>query len=601
MKKHIIAFVSLLAGLTFSSCMQDNLDFGQHGVIPVDETYENADDMTAQQLIANVYVTAKFLVMGDWGVHYIATTSVKVGDFWPGGSSTTDGPDYQKMAGMIDDSEIGAYKEMYTRFYKIIYKSNMIVEKLNDGSDERKRVIAEAKAWRAWAMMRLTQLWGSAPLVSHTLDGIDYPFTPGNADPAVSWAWIMTQFEEAAGVLPSKTGLGGQRAIGGRWSAEACYAYKAQGYMWQNDYANAKVELAKVINSGKYELWTGTSTMGPQNYGVNLTLYKEKSADGEKTWIDGSEQYEYSTLYRAEADFCDEFLLELDIDGNAQTIGDTEPYWFRAYMNWRTDSFNAPGNMMRDEGWGFINPTRAFGKAFSEHDGNSLRRRAAIATYDEVFHDFPYADKTVQGIMPGASLYGHQGYFRMKYYDYLDDLHEGRYAAGNSQGNMTNFPIMRYADVLLMYAEACCLSGEGTANITGLEALNKVRRRAGLTDAPALDMDNQTYGIKAERRFELCLEDCSRYVDLIRWGDYKDFVLDMTDSGVGDYWGTTCAVFKGFIDPAKRTEDPTDLSNYNVSLEPLSARGSWHDKLYLLPFPYAELTQNPNLTQNPGW
>ena len=51
------------------------------------------------------------------------------------------------------------------------------------------------------------------------------------------------------------------------------------------------------------------------------------------------------------------------------------------------------------------------------------------------------------------------------------------------------------------------MSGEGTANISGLEALNKVRRRAGLTDAPALDMDNAEYGInppvRAGRQSEL--------------------------------------------------------------------------------------------------
>lgn len=40
--------------------------------------------MTAQQLIANVYVTAKYLMMGDWGVHYIATTSAKTAECWPG-------------------------------------------------------------------------------------------------------------------------------------------------------------------------------------------------------------------------------------------------------------------------------------------------------------------------------------------------------------------------------------------------------------------------------------------------------------------------------------------------------------------------------------
>lgn len=603
MKRYIKAFASLLAGLMLVSCAQDNLDFGQHGVIPVDETYANADDATADQFIANIYVQVKYLTMGDWGVNYLMTPAVKAGEIWPGGSSTTDGPDYQKMATMIDDSEVGAYKDMYQRFYRIIYRANMIVEKLNDQSDHRKRVIGEAKAWRAWSMMRLTQLWGTAPLVTHTLDGINYSFTPGNADPKESWKWIMQQFDEAAVALPSKSGLGGQKAIGGRWTAEACYAYKAQGYMWQNDYANAKVELAKVINSGKYDLWNKTTTMGPKNYGANMKLYKDKNNDGTKVFVDGSEQYEYLTLYRAEADFCDEFLLELDIDGDAITITDTEPYWFRAYMNWRTDKMYVPGNMMRDEGWGFVNPTATFGKALCKHDGNGIRRRALVATYDEVYRMFPYADASVQGIMEGQRVFGCEGYFRMKYYDFLDDLHEGRYAAGNSQGNMTNFPLMRYADVLLMYAEAVCMTGEGTANITGLEALNKVRRRAGLTDAPKLDMENETYGIKAERRFELFLDDCNRYADLIRWGDYKDHVLDLTDSGVGPAWGTSCPTLLGFKDAGKTTEDPADLSNYNVTYEKFegTTRGTWSDKMYLFPFPSAEMTQNPNLNQNTGW
>ena len=354
MKKHILALAGLLAGaMMATSCSQARLDEVEHlGVTEVDKTYAEANDMTAQQLIANVYVTAKYLMMGDWGVHYIATTSAKTAECWPGGSGPNDGPEYHRMSAMIDDSENNAYKEMYTRFYKIMYKCNMIVDKLNDGSAERKRVIAEAKAWRAWAMMRLTQLWGSAPLVDHVLDGINYSFYPGNSNPEDNWKWIMTQFDEAAAVLPSKSGLGGQKAIGGRWTAEACYAYKGQGYMWQNDYANAKVELAKVINSGKYELWDKTATMGPSSYGTNMQLAKSQN----ENWSDGSEEYEYLTLYRAEADFCDEFLLELDIDGDMTTITSTEPYWFRAYMNWRKDEVNLPGNTTTaSDGWGFIN------------------------------------------------------------------------------------------------------------------------------------------------------------------------------------------------------------------------------------------------------
>ena len=600
MKKHIIALAGLLAGaMMVTSCSQARLDdVEQLGAIEVDKTYAEADDATAQQLIANVYVTVKYLMMGAWGEHYIATTSAKTAECWPGGSGPNDGTDYHRMSAMIDDSENNAYKEMYTRFYKIMYKCNRIVDQLNDGSDERKRVIAEAKAWRAWAMMRLTQLWGSAPLVEHVLDGDKYSFYPGNSDPEENWKWIMQQFDEAQAVLPSKSGLGGQKAIGGRWTKEACYAYMAQGYMWRNDYENAKIELAKVINSGKYELWTKTATMGPSSYGVNMELAKSNNAD---TWKDGNEEYEYLTLYRAEADFCDEFLLELDIDGDATTIANTEPYWFRAYMNWRKDEVNLPGNTTTaSDGWGVINPTKTFAQAFARHDGNSIRRRANVATYSEVYHDFPYLSESARGVM-SSGLFENEGYFRMKYYDFVDDVVPERFASGQTNGNTTNFPLMRYADVLLMYAEACCMSGEGTANISGLEALNKVRQRAGLTPAPALDMDNEEYGIKAERRFELWLDDCDRYVDLIRWGDYKDFITDTSDKGVSEHWGNECVWLLGMKDKNVRTDDPLDVSNYEVRYDPLSVRGSWNDRLYLFPFPYAETTQNPNLDQNTGW
>lgn len=603
MIKYRITLLSLFVGLMLGSCNDNDLTILQKGVIPVDETYANADDQTAAQLVGEVYAEAKSLTTGDWGIHYLATNAVKVADFWPGGSDANDGGDYQQMAKMIDNSENNAYKDMYQRFYKIIYKSNMIVDKLNDGSAERKRVIAEAKAWRAWSMMRLTQLWGSAPLVDHVLDGVNYSFTPGNSKPADNWAWIMKQFDEAAADLPSKSGLGGQRAIGGRWTAETCYAFKGQGYMWQSDYENAKTELAKVINSNKYELWTKTATMGSSSYGKNIQFYKENKSNPGMTWIDGNEGYEYLTLFRTEADFCDEYLLEIDTDGNETTISNTEPYWFWAYMGWRNDQIYTPGNSNHDDGWGFINPTRAFGTAFCKHDRNSVRRRMSIATFDEVYYDFPYLDNSVRGIMEGKKLFSNQGYFRMKYYNFVDDADEGRFASGQSNGNRTNFPLMRYANVLLYYAEAVCQSGsEGSAHLSGLAALNSVRSRAGLPAAPALDMDNETYGIKAERRFELMLEDCERYVDLVRWGDYKNFIMDTTDKGVGDYWGSAFAWLGGLKNPnAPRPADPWDLSNYNVTYDEMQGKGSWNDRLLLWPFPYAEITANPNLQQNPGW
>ena len=599
--KKILFFIVIVLTV---SCSSDYFDFDQHGVVPVDETYSQADDATAESLLAAIYVDVRNLIMGNQGgkINFIASITSKTGDFWPGGANATNGPDYQSMLRYKDNSETGAYRQMYQLYYRIIYKCNLIVEKLNNESIERQRVIAEAKAWRAWAMMHLTQLWGSAPLVSHTLDGIDYSFTPGNTPPEESWTWIMQQFDEAAEVLPSKAALGGQAAIGGRWTKEACYAYKGKGYMWQNKYDEAKKELAKVINSGKYELWNKTATMGPSSYGTNILLYKEKQEEMGNTWIDGSESYEYLTVFRAEADFCDEFILELNIDGDQTTISNSEPYWFRAFTNWRNDQMFEPGNTTHNDGWGFITPTKTFGLAFCKHDGNSIRRRATIATFDEVYRMFPYGDASIRGIMGGKSYFSCEGYLRMKYYDFLDDVVEERYASGQSFGNRTNFPLMRYSNVLLLYAEAVCVTGtEGEANITGLEALNKVRQRAGLSPAPALDMNDEMYGIKAERRFELCLEDVDRFVDLVRWGDYQTFMTDRSSRGVGENWSYRNPWFHGFIDPDTVTADPTDLSNYDVTYDDVSDVGAWSEKNYLFPFPYSELTMNPNIIQNPGW
>ena len=114
-------------------------------------------------------------------------------------------------------------------------------------------------------------------------------------------------------------------------------------------------------------------------------------------------------------------------------------------------------------------------------------------------------------------------------------------------------------------------------------------------------MNDEMYGIKAERRFELCLEDVDRFVDLVRWGDYQTFMTDRSSRGVGENWSYRNPWFHGFIDPDTVTADPTDLSNYDVTYDDVSDVGAWSEKNYLFPFPYSELTMNPNIIQNPGW
>jgi hypothetical protein len=91
--------------------------------------------------------------------------------------------------------------------------------------------------------------------------------------------------------------------------------------------------------------------------------------------------------------------------------------------------------------------------------------------------------------------------------------------ATNDGGN--SFPILRYADVLLLQAEALNEQGYSAANGPGTAFyfLNQVRKRAGLPDKTALDLPNQSAfrdAVFAERRIELAFEN-NRWFDLIRY------------------------------------------------------------------------------------
>ena len=151
----------------------------------------------------------------------------------------------------------------------------------------------------------------------------------------------------------------------------------------------------------------------------------------------------------------------------------------------------------------------------------------------------------------------------------------------NKNYTPTNFPLLRYADVLLMLAEAENQVNGPTAE--AYEALNMVRRRAFNVplsapnidaDAPAgLDKVSFQQFIEDERARELCFESLRR-LDLIRWNKFvtrmKEVSADFTANGGGNAYGS--------------------LAGRNVEQRHL-----------LFPIPASEILLNKNLTQNPGW
>lgn len=175
-----------------------------------------------------------------------------------------------------------------------------------------------------------------------------------------------------------------------------------------------------------------------------------------------------------------------------------------------------------------------------------------------------------------------------------------------------DFMMMRYADVLLMYAEAKIELGQIDESVTN--AINTVRSRAygvavsATADYPAVTSTDQTElrkAVRIERRMELANED-RRYMDLIRWdlaskalNRYNYINLqpeDLLNKVVNQdlwFWGMT---------PQIDEDGLADFSAlYNAGLCALGAKRVFPDHQYLWPIPTHEMNLCPNLTNNPGY
>ncbi len=130
-----------------------------------------------------------------------------------------------------------------------------------------------------------------------------------------------------------------------------------------------------------------------------------------------------------------------------------------------------------------------------------------------------------------------------------------------------NWIVLRYADVLLMYAEAVNEGGAPVAAMTAEQALNAVRTRAGIGPVSGLSTAAFRDSVWLERRREFLFEG-QRWFDLSRWGT---------------------------LDAAIRAK--------TAELESLTPDETFPHGVTsnLLPLPQGELERNPNLTQNPGW
>lgn len=597
MKKYIIPAL-LIAAASFTACNEDLLEIPQKGVVLQEDFYKTDEDCEGALVAA--YQGILYNVCTEEGASiyapFRACFDLPGDDMYAAGSNYGDNDFMREMNEFTFGPNTAVLVNCYKNINYALYYSNIVIDKFKDGLPEggqtatTKRCVAEARVLRAWMEMMLTLGWGCPPLIDHVL-GYDEEIYRCDEDPNNPMSheemlvWCAKECEAALPDLDERKSptdkAGAVKATKGFANAIAGKAYLHAG-----KYAEAKAALKKVIDSKKYALVPGDR------------------------WVEN---------FHGAGDCNEEKVFELNFE-NTSGLGWADITFRTTWMEsniwgWRADHFvqsgegEVPGNpwyiRTQIDGWGGLGVPKYFADEWLANDGpESVRFKNSLIHIDDVIYNTHYGhavdDMTLEQKKQSKAfgirvegLYGQSFYLAQK--QAINPFQDAWYPGANQRFN--NFVIMRYAEVLLMYAEACLQTGD---NGQALWAVNEIQKRAGSkTISSSVNMDV----IKKEKKFELWLEMC-RWPDQVRWGDFEKSKLA----------GSDVPVLYDKLHRAPKSDDQGIIwengseSNsrfYTVSTH--AAKDNGLDvgfkagKHEVFPFPDISKRQNPTLNQIGGW
>ena len=421
--------VAMLAVL-FTGCV-DRLNIPKHGSLGSPEEYYQTD-AEAEAAVASMYASWR-----DAHYNWFFVLNCMSDDAWTGGGQRNDNADMEKLNEFNYDTDHSMIQGLYSNLYTLIYKANLILDYVKGDSPVMRRAIAEAHVARGWAHFYLVSLWGTAPIVDHVLAKEEYHVT--NGTPENTWAFVETEFQTALDmqVLPSKSSVD-DKETGIRLTAEAAKAFLGKAYLFQGKYGEAATILDEVIASQKYDLYRG----------------------------------DYSMLGHSSTNNCCEAVFELNRVWNAEQAWN-EFSQLGIMLGWRASMLSylpgtEAGNLIAQGSYGFMNPQKSLYDAFVAEEGvDGYRLNCTIRTYEQM---------NEAGVVnfAGSAIPGNEGYFYWKTRLLKEDCIIDQSYLQMLQWN--NLRIMRYAEVLLMAAEAHLQGGVDAGK--ALTYVNAIRERA---------------------------------------------------------------------------------------------------------------------------
>lgn len=507
--KKIKIYTTILSLLfLIAACSEDFLDEKPLGIETIDSYYTN--EANAIKAVNSVYSYLKHVG------NRMAFGDILSDDAWKGGGGVSDVQSWYELLTFNIDPTNGAINDFWSENYQAIAAANVAIQKIPDidmDAGLRDRLVGEARFMRAYYYFELVRLFGSIPLVTEPLGVNDLNIERTPIDQV--WAFIETEFEACSQILPESY----PPSDHGRATSYAAMGLLARVHLFQGEFGPVETYAKAIMDA--------------------------------------------SALHSMNPSFNDNFRID-NYDNNPEFVFEAKSYYIDGYSSVTTASLLAAWTGIRytDFGWGFDNPTLDLYNAYEEGDP---RRDWTIAADGYVYE----GEDTLVINGGGKPAYSIDGFASIKWYE----LKSQRQQTDDLDHTMQkSFPILRMADVILMYAEACNENGEpGLA----LDALNSVRERARNSVSPAsavpadlsiTDQELLRQAIWNERRLELAFE-WHRYYDLLRTNQAGKVLR-----AFGEAYDT----------PKGQAFDDT--------------------KHYLFPIPQAEITRTGGvITQNPNY
>ena len=494
------------------------------------------DEREAENFVTGCYST---IFYNDWWQigKFWNMTDMCTDDCWMG-NTAQDQSDYYSIVHCLGSGQSNeAVANFWQYRYKGILRCNVAIARIpeaNMANEELKnRFIAEARFLRAFYYFDLVRNFGGVPLIKELLmpdqiEGVK------RADASRIYEFVESELEMIVDILPQKSEY--KPTEMGRATRGAALSLLGKVYLYQEKWEEASFVLEKVISENQYDLLENFGDV----WSVDFNNSKESIFEV---------QYMYNETY--------------NVGG------------FFSILN---GSRSGPG-----DGWAWCLPTSNLEKAFIDA-GDTERLKWTIIKHGDTeiagVSPASFKENVGQSVNISPTIHKSGRVSRKVFIPF--DKRPDPYAMGKLT---LNHRIIRFADVLLMYAEAENMLGHDD---NARSALNRVRNRVSLKDVESSGAELRE-AIRLERRLELALEQ-NRLFDIRRWKDNNGKPVICNLMGPN---GTFVQYNAQGLDEIERQNsgEPSDKGVHFLE-----------ERDCLFPIPLYEITMsNGSIEQNPYW